>query len=308
MIKKQAKMHIIFWSFVILIILSFGIKNDEEPRFFERSLSYITYPILCCYRIVLSQFRYIQAKSIARKELEILVNEYREKHEQVTAQLVAAQAVLGCLQDIQEIVDFKKRYFTEYAVCAQVLMRHFSNSEQSFILDAGAQRGVTVDMVVVYKNCLIGRVVKVYPFYSKVMLITDALAKIPAVCVKTGSQGIYEGMGQDNEAAVSYISHLNSVETGDMIITSGDGLIYPKGFGLGYITDCALDDEGFNYKIRVKPLLDIRHISYCYILEKGAEYKISDEGMSQNKEVICVGEVNDMPAAPELVTHPAVIE
>jgi rod shape-determining protein MreC len=134
-------------------------------------------------------------------------------------------------------------------------------------IDRGASKGVQPNMVALYKNCLIGRVSEVYPSYSKVLLITDKTCKIAALCGTTKSSGIHEGLNKKDYCTLNYVSHLCTLEEGELVISSGEGLVFPQGFGLGKIK--SFTRKGLFYDVVIEPLVDLKNIEYVYIIQKG---------------------------------------
>jgi len=63
-----------------------------------------------------------------------------------------------------------------------------------------------------------------------------------------------------------YVSHLEDVKMDDMLLSTGDGLIFPNGFALGKITK--IEQGGLFYDIEVKPSLDFHTLRYCTLLTK----------------------------------------
>jgi len=176
------------------------------------------------------------------------------------------------LDELHDAQLFRYRYRTDWMIHAQVISKTISPDAHTIILDRGARHGVERDMVVVYQHGIVGRVSDVYPWWCKVTLVTDRLSKIPVICAATKTTGIFEGMNSLTEGSLSYVSHLEPLQEGDLLTTSGDGLIYPRGFAVGHITSIRHDSDKLQYAVTVKPLCDIGSLHQCYILARGAEY------------------------------------
>ncbi len=185
---------------------------------------------------------------------------------QEQARVIALASQLAYAQDTEEVRQFAERYETEQAILAQVLVRQLNQEQQSYSIDVGSNRGVTVDMVAVYKNCLLGRVSVVYPTYAKIQLITDSGCKVAAFCGTTQAQGIHEGRNNAYESSLNFVSHLEHVAVGDLVVSSGSGLVFPRGFMLGSIKDAKVD--GLYYAITVTPPLDLHTVDYVYLIKK----------------------------------------
>lgn len=165
-----------------------------------------------------------------------------------------------------ELMLFKKRYQRANERIVHILARHLSCNNQFFLMNAGSYHGIEKDMIALYGNCLIGRVTHVYPWYCHVSLITDSLCKIGAVGAKTGAMGIHEGLNDTDKTIMHHVSHLENVEVGDMILSSGEGLIFPQGFSLGIIKSFTKGD--LCYVIYVQPLVDFTTLRYCTLVAK----------------------------------------
>jgi len=198
-----------------------------------------------------------QLKAVC-KERDMLLERY-----------IAAQATASFYDQIHEVVEFKQQYAVSPQTLAQIVLKQFSEHEHVFFVNKGARDGIVPDMVALYHNHLVGRVIQVFPYYSKVVAITDKTCKVAAYCAKTKANGIYEGVHSLTETALNHVSHLQQVEEGDLVISSGDGLVFPQGFALGTIQVVTLD--GVQYKISVRPAIDVSTLLYCYLMQKGAE-------------------------------------
>ncbi len=243
------------------------------PRMMAQASSCIAYPALVVHCHVIDPIKvwFYQRKTMQklRQKLEKI---YKER-DTLLAENIALRAAADYSKDITELITFKAQYEIAHARIAQVLVRHLSDQAHFFLIDVGRVHGIQVDMVATYKNCLIGKVIEVYPWYSKVELITDARSKIAGYCAATNVQGIYEGINNEHQTTLAYVSHLDQVKKGDMIMSSGEGLIFPRGFALGRVT--AIAANGLYHTITAQPLVDLRHIKYCAIIARGTD-KIAD--------------------------------
>jgi cell shape-determining protein MreC len=61
------------------------------------------------------------------------------------------------------------------------------------------------------------------------------------------------------------VSHLDTLKEGDLVISQGEGLIFPRGFGLGRVKSYELD--GVQYHVTIEPLLDVSTLTFCLLLK-----------------------------------------
>jgi cell shape-determining protein MreC len=119
-------------------------------------------------------------------------------------------------------------------------------------------------MIALINNHLIGRGAEVYPAYSKVQLLTDKMMKVSACCAQAKAYGILTGLCKPTEIALNFVDHLQDVQTGTMVLSSGTGLLYPQGLCLGTIIQAIKKDV--TYDIVVKPLVDFAQLTYIFLL------------------------------------------
>ncbi len=192
--------------------------------------------------------------------------EYEQLHsayDQLMQKYLQVQAMHDYVVDTQEILSFNKRYDDQERVIAQVIERYFGDNEHYFLLDKGTADNIKADMIVVYHDMLVGKVIEVFPWYSKCMLITDKQCKVAGYCASTKSCGVMKG-NNAKQLNLLHVSHLCEVELDDIVISSGHGIIFPRGFGLGKILDVHKND--MTYEITCAPLADLWSISHCSIV------------------------------------------
>lgn len=240
----------------------------QYGRYANSAISCLTAPLLTLQHIVMAPIKnYYQRSDL--HALQQKIQSLADECDQLKQELVAAHASYAFVQETQELTRYKKRYALQPHILAHIVLRHLNEHEQSMIIDCGSMHGVEKDMVAVYKNALIGRVTSVYPYSSKIVLITDPLCKVAVFCAQTKASGIAEGTCDQASFALTHINHFDTLKKGDYIISSGAGLVFPKGFGLGTIQDFSPD--GLFYTVTAKPLISLDRITHCYLIKKGTE-------------------------------------
>lgn len=259
-----------FWV-VTLLVVTLCVYSARTYLFsldvVHRVSSYLMYPLLVAQNAIVSPVKKYFEKKRAHEELETLVAALQAECQDLHEQNIQLNGTLSYVHETSELVSFKQKYNVKKSILVQVLARHFSDHGHYYFIDKGAQSGVQENMVAVYKNCLLGKVVEVFPYYSKVLLITDKTCKVASYCAHTQSTGIHEGCNKESETGMRYVTHLTQIEPDDLVLSSGQGLVFPKGFALGTIKKCQPD--GLFYDVTIEPLMDMRKVEYCYIIQKG---------------------------------------
>lgn len=267
--------HQIKWYWIaglIIIVMTLSYYNSQRiSPVLNTITASISYPLLVIHkRLIQPCYNWIQEKK-ARHMIALLLAEKKKECELLRAENIALHAQLHYLDDIEELRIFKKQKELVDTCIARILVRHFSDQSHYFLIDAGSKQGIEPSMVVVNNNSLIGKVVDVYPWYSKVALITDRSCKVAGFCAQTDAPGIHVGVNHEHETIFDHVSHLADIIVGDIIVSSGQGLIFPYGFALGKVT--ASYPDGLYQKVLVEPLCDFRTVDYCLVLLKNPQHE-----------------------------------
>jgi len=131
-------------------------------------------------------------------------------------------------------------------------------------IDRGAKDGVHRDDGVVTGRGVVGRIVEVSPLSSKVLLVTDATSKLPAVVQKGRWWAI--AVGTSTRVKLQYVSQDAKLHVGDRVVT-GEGRSFHAGVLIGRIKQIepaaagALDQTAI-----VQPAADLGALSRVVVL------------------------------------------
>ena len=132
----------------------------------------------------------------------------------------------------------------------------FANSR---LANAGSEAGIKPGNPVMSENGLVGRVVGVTNGVSRVLLLTDAASRTPVMIDRTNSRAILTGDGGPNPK-LEYLRGQDPVRSGDRILTSGDGGVFPRGLPVGVAI------KGLDNRWRVVLASDKAAVDYVRIL------------------------------------------
>jgi rod shape-determining protein MreC len=255
------------WLIRLFFLLLCGFMMNRlfffSPGMAEVTTSYILYPIMKLQKFFTDPvYAYLSKKvdvAALHKDLSVL----QEHNENLQLKVIALESTIDFENRSQEVRDYQQKYDFSQQKIVQVLMRSFDDAGHFYWVDAGANQGITINMIAIYKNNIIGRVIYVDPLYSKVALITDKRCKIAVNCVRTKTVGIYEG-NNSADPTLEFVPHYEKLEVDDLLISTGQGLVYPQGFAVGVIKSFEVQDVA--YKIVVQPLIDLHNIEYVYLV------------------------------------------
>ncbi|MBI2082932.1 MAG: rod shape-determining protein MreC [Deltaproteobacteria bacterium] len=169
------------------------------------------------------------------KENEKLRSELQQYHlKEIFYEGIARESErLTALIDFQKHLDFQ-------TIPARVISFSPVGEFQIVTVDRGKEEGIRRGAVVLSSKGLVGRVIKVYPHESQILLVTDPTSVVDAEVKRTGARGLVVGrgvaLGFTREIFVGAFELWESsqeVADSDILLTSGLDGVFPKNLPIG---------------------------------------------------------------------------
>jgi rod shape-determining protein MreC len=136
-------------------------------------------------------------------------------------------------------------------------------------LNKGSLSGVAEGMPVVTVSGLIGVVVEVGLNHSRVATLLDTSVSVGAVTTRATENGLCEGdyaKVHNGQAVLRYLPEEADVETGDIVVTSGQGSVYPYGIPIGRVTEISANAYSRTTEATIQPFVDFSDLHQVIIL------------------------------------------
>jgi rod shape-determining protein MreC len=166
---------------------------------------------------------------------------------------------------LQALLAFKEQ-FVSSTVAAQVIGSSGSEQSRTVYIDKGAGDGIKPDMAVITSEGIVGKVLKIFPGSSQVLLISDPSSGVGAILHKSRLQGILKGTAA-GELVLNYVMSDEKVEAGEPILTSGGDRIFPKGMPIGTVARVNPGQDLF-LNIRVKPSAQLGKLEEVLVITR----------------------------------------
>lgn len=152
-------------------------------------------------------------------------------------------------------------------VMAQVEGGTPSNFQDAIVLGKGSDAGIQVGNPVVTGGGLVGRVVDVSHFQSRVLLITDPSSTLGVLFGSGGYEAVASGQGSGNDLTVTGVFPNETVTKGEGMVTAGvsNGL-YPKDLPVGSVTSVSWHQGELQQRVTIKPFVDLSHLDLVSVL------------------------------------------
>jgi rod shape-determining protein MreC len=140
---------------------------------------------------------------------------------------------------------------------AEIVNVQLSSLRQRLLLNRGAANGVFKGQAVLDDKGLIGQTTHVGPWSAEVILITDAEHAVPVRVERTGLRTIAVGAGDTTSLALPYLPGNADIRSGDLLVTSGLGGVFPEGYPVARVTEVHRDAVQPLAQVRAAPLAHV---------------------------------------------------
>jgi len=141
------------------------------------------------------------------------------------------------------------------AVAARVVDRSRTSLFKTILINKGTADGLRVGLPVLSEQGVVGRIIETAWHASQVLLLIDENSNIDVLIQRSRAQGILQGAGPAG-GNLKYISRVEEVQAGDVVLSSGLTGVFPKGLLIGVVTGASRKGEGLFQKIDVAPAVD----------------------------------------------------
>lgn len=149
--------------------------------------------------------------------------------------------------------------------------RYYFNT---IVVNKGRNDGVQAHMPVIAwqdgQSGVVGKVIEAGMSASKVLLLTDPNSYIAATVQPSGYAGLVRGGGHRNQhLQMLYVDRKAPIAFGDLVVTSGQGGLFPRGIPIGIVVHTEDARYGLYYRdIKVLPVLDFNRLESVFIIDR----------------------------------------
>jgi rod shape-determining protein MreC len=137
---------------------------------------------------------------------------------------------------------------------AEIVSVDTNSLRQRLVINKGGRDGVKANTAVVDGSGVIGQVARVGPWSSEVILVTDPEHALPVQVTRNGLRSIAVGSGDSGELLLPYMAVNSDVKSGDLLVSSGLGGVYPAGLPVARITGIRREPNQLTALVRAQPL------------------------------------------------------
>ena len=174
-------------------------------------------------------------------------------------------------EQLRELLDLQQRRQDFVFESARVTARSTFNWESTLTLSKGSAAGVEAgNCVITETGVLVGVVTDVGANWSTVATVIDTSIEMGGIVTRTYSAGVLEGdftlMGQ-GRLKLNYLPQEAQLVSGDEVLTSGKGDVYPSGLVVGQVEGVFTDPSGMTRYAVVIPDVDLTSLIEVFVIK-----------------------------------------
>ena len=179
------------------------------------------------------------------------------------------------------------------------------------IINKGERDGVVLGQPVLDARGLMGQVVELMPYTSRVLLLTDTTHSIPVQVNRNGLRAIASGTGNPERLELRHVADTADIKEGDLLVSSGLGQRFPAGYPVATVKE-VIHDSGQPFAIvRAVPTAALNRSRYLLLVfsdGRSPEERAAEAAQAQESEKAATpGAAPAANAAVPAATHAAPI-
>ena len=211
-------------------------------------------------------------KRITDLERELIF--FRVKSEKMAALTSENNRLRGLLGSAAKLQD--------NVLVAELIGVNPDPEEQEVLIDKGFEDSVFVGQPVLDSRGLVGQVVEVSSFSSRVLLISDERHSVPVQVLRSNLRLIAQGTGIGQQLELLHVNSTADIEVGDQLLSSGLGNRFPVGYPVGVVEKVDLKPGKPFADVLAKPNAQLDRSSHVLLVF--TELRVLEDANSSSKK------------------------
>jgi rod shape-determining protein MreC len=224
---------------VVCVALMILDSREQHLVRVRQALTVVVYPVQMLVDLPFSTWTSLSDTFAARDALITENQQFRRDRLETEARLQRLAALERENARLRELLDSTARVGSRVLV-AEILANDLEPYRQRFDLNRGFVNGVFVGQALIDAQGIVGQVVRVGPFTSEFVQITDADHAVPVSVNRNGLRTIAVGTGDSHRLRLPYLTNNADIEVGDLLMSSGLGGVFPPGYPVGRVLEVTL--------------------------------------------------------------------
>lgn len=255
--------------FAVALMIRAAASGNSEV-FLSQAVSVISQPFLKISAAVTNSVGDFLDRFANAEELYLENQELRKQLQEANRKLINAEQDKRENEQFRSFLGLKETNPDYEFEPATVIGRDSTNRFYSFTVDKGSINGVEAADPVITADGLVGIVWEVGLTYSHVRTILDISVEAGVYDISTRDSGIVTGdisLSAEGLCKLKYLPKESGIASGNLIVTSGIGGVFPKDLVVGTVKSITADSSGLSLTAIIVPAADIGNVTDVLIIK-----------------------------------------
>lgn len=267
MFKNKLAVTIIVLSVTFLALIIYSVKR-ERGTFLENGIGVALNPVQKVAYTISGEIHDFWDFATNFSKVKSDNEKLKKRNNELESMVIEYGSLKKENERLEDMLNFKSQRKEEY-IGAHILGKA-PNLSEVYSIDKGSKDGIKAGMVVVTSSGLFGKVAEVNSNWSKIYSLSNENIAVAAMIERTQeTTGIVKGYRDANNRLLARVYNLpidSEVKEGDVVLTSNEGLVYPKGLKIGKVLSVE-EDRGKVMKIAtIEPYVNFSKLEEIFIV------------------------------------------
>lgn len=243
---------------IACIVLMFYDHQRGKLEQVHAALSALVYPVQAAVNAPYAFVGWLDTQLTGHFTLE---RENRQLKQQLLTQSVQLQQLVSLDKEnarLRSLMGASKQV-PGHVLVAEMLAVDLNPFRHRVMIDKGTANGVYDGQVLLDARGIVGQIIRTDPVSSEAAFITDPGQAIQVEINRTGLRTLVVGTADVNTLALPYVTNNTDVRVGDVLVSSGLGGRYPRGYPVGVVKEVKRDPAEAFANVTAQPSADLTH-------------------------------------------------
>lgn len=226
--------RLMLYGLLAVVLMALDQRGHYVPRL-RSAAEYLVEPVYHVVEWPIRAARNLYTQFQSRRSL-------RHENDRLKERLLGQKAALQRMDTLAEenrrlrsLFEGAESLEFEYSF-AELLRVDLDPFSHKVLINRGSSDGVTGGQAVIDGAGVMGQVEDVHPHFATVRLISDPNHALPVQINRTGLRTVAFGTGETGNLTINTVPREADVRVGDLIVTSGLGDRFPRGYPVARVT------------------------------------------------------------------------
>jgi rod shape-determining protein MreC len=269
LVRFKATVALIIFS--MFCVVSLALKSTTFTFTFEGIGSALTMPFQKGYNAAQKGLHMFWAGFTELSDVREELEKTRIKLQQMESVSEDLNQIKNENSQLRSLLAMKPKIGYQ-SIPAMIISKDPDNWFRTIIVNRGSDDGIKVNMPVIAYNgdikAVVGKVIEVRGSVSRIIPVISSDMKIGVMLQESRYPGLLVGYSANASLCrIDYLSRSAQVKPGELVITSGQGGIFPQGLIVGNVLKNMTYKSSSFQQLLVKPVVDYDQLEQVFIIK-----------------------------------------